>query len=403
MKIMFLCYRIPFPSRSGERLRSNQLINILSKQHEVSIVFLSLNKQDFREFQQEMECINVKVYCILLKRWSAILRAVGSIFCKDTPLQVGYYHSSDAHKQLVHIASKEKIDILYVQLARMGDYYHKGAKYKQYIDYMDAFSEFYKSRAATESDFSLSKYFSNMIDLLEARRMKRYEVIIKERFDMTTIISQYDALLVDSEDPPIVVPNYTEFVADSVIESIKKKDLSVIFFGEMSTYYSEIACIIFVSKILPVIRNYQGLEKTSFYIVGANPTKKIQDLAQLDHVYVTGYVKDINSYIISSTISVAPIWMGSGLKNKIIQAMGCKVPVVASLESNKGVNAANYESILLSDDYDEFAMHCINLLKDSSYRTLIAERGFQFVQENFSYQSVENKLIRVFNPDDRSK
>jgi hypothetical protein len=56
------------------------------------------------------------------------------------------------------------------------------------------------------------------------------------------------------------------------------------------------------------------------YIVGRDPFKEIVDLAADPSVFVTGYVNDVRPYMAKSTVFVAPMILGTGMKNKVLEA-----------------------------------------------------------------------------------
>ena len=66
------------------------------------------------------------------------------------------------------------------------------------------------------------------------------------------------------------------------------------------------------------------IKDCELYIVGRNPTKKLLKLiAKEDKIFVTGEVKSVFDYIKTSSLAIAPMQSGSGMQNKIIEAMAC--------------------------------------------------------------------------------
>ena len=53
-------------------------------------------------------------------------------------------------------------------------------------------------------------------------------------------------------------------------------------------------------------------------------------------VHVTGTVADIRSWIGSASVYASPLRFGLGVKNKILEAMACGAPIVATSRSLSG-------------------------------------------------------------------
>ena len=86
--------------------------------------------------------------------------------------------------------------------------------------------------------------------------------------------------------------------------------------------------------ILPLlIKKYPSIK---ILIAGARPTALVQSLAS-ENVTITGWVEDIRVAYASAKIFVAPLFLGSGLQNKILEAMAMSIPCVTTTLVNNAV------------------------------------------------------------------
>ncbi len=128
-------------------------------------------------------------------------------------------------------------------------------------------------------------------------------------------------------------------------------------------------------------------------IVGNGPPEEIRSIGQKDKdVIVTGFVEDIKPYYLKASVFVAPLFVGGGLIQKILDALAAGIPVVTTSIGNEGIDAVPDKEILIADDAEEFANKVILLLKDKGISQSISENGKAFVQNKFAWDGVIQKL-----------
>ena len=79
-------------------------------------------------------------------------------------------------------------------------------------------------------------------------------------------------------------------------------------------------------------------------------------LAERPGVVVTGTIDDIWSYVNGIDIFVFPLWRGVGVKNKIIEAMYARRPVVTTLVGNEGIEGTVGRDLLVCHTAEEFGV-----------------------------------------------
>ena len=391
MKILFVTYRVPYPPISGERLRVFQIIYLLlQKGYKVFLVTFVTSSSEAASIRI-LEEMGVNVRSIYLNLYWARLKSFSSfLIFNSIPIQCLLYSSRRMKYSIEKIVTNNEIDIVYTFLARMGQYFSPNLKAVQILDYMDAFSVFYDSRSSLSGKWSLSR----IVDRDESRRLKRWEVKLLYEYDITTIITDYDARNISPLRPPVVIPTHVEdYLAYNTLQSSTLKKPSIIFFGEMSTYYSEHAVLFAIDKVMPLV--WRQFKEATLYVVGSNPTKVIKSKA-CQRVVVTGYVEDMSYYIAHSDVSIVPVFMGSGLKNKIIQSMALKSPVVATSVANLGIEAQHGTHILIADNAAQFAESILSYLMSPDLRKSITNQAHLFAQQKYSQEIVYGRLVDAF-------
>ena len=140
-------------------------------------------------------------------------------------------------------------------------------------------------------------------------------------------------------------------------------EYDLLFTGNMN-YPPNIDSVIFlVQKVLPLVRKERP--GTSLLISGVDPSPSVRDLARVDPlVTVSGWVKDIRSSYAAARIFIAPMQIGTGLQNKLLEAMAMRMPCITSPLANNAVGAPVDDAILIGNTPEEYAAHILRLLSD---------------------------------------
>lgn len=174
-----------------------------------------------------------------------------------------------------------------------------------------------------------------------------------------------------------------------------RSDNAMLFTGVMSYRPNNESMLYFINEILPIVKNQ--LKNVSLTIAGRDPMPELQKLAEdVEGIHITGYVKDIRTYFERSTVYIAPVISGAGLKNKILEAWAMSMPVVATPLSCEGIDAKAGQNVLLAKTPKEFADNILKLFSDPILRDRLARNGRMTVENTYSWNSKAVALERIF-------
>jgi glycosyltransferase involved in cell wall biosynthesis len=80
--------------------------------------------------------------------------------------------------------------------------------------------------------------------------------------------------------------------------------------------------------------------------------------------------------------------IGTGLQNKILEAMSMEIPCITSKLANNALNAEDNKEILIGDTPIDYAHHVLRLMDDPQERKRIGLAGKQHVIKNYHWESV---------------
>lgn len=387
MRIFVLLSRVPYPLEKGDKLRAFHQIKQLSKKNEIILCALNpvanLDKQKaFSELQPFCRSINFLDIPSYTRYWNMI-RALFS----DRPIQTGYFYSGKASKEIKRLIETYNPDHLYCQFIRTTEYL-KDFNIPKTVDYQDVLSFGMKRRMDKAS--SIKKH----IFRLEYKRLLRYEARVFDIFDNKTIISIPDQKLIDhpQKENIHVIPNGVDHNFFKPQE--KKKVNDIVFTGNMAYPPNVDASEYLVKKIMPLV--WESLPDAKLLLAGASPAKKVCALAG-KNVRVSGWMDDIRDAYAESKIFIAPMRIGTGLQNKLLEAMSMKIPTITTPLANDALNAKDGNEILIGNDPVTLANHIISLLKSDELQTKLAQAGYDFVHANHSWDTATDKLDDLIN------
>jgi glycosyltransferase involved in cell wall biosynthesis len=162
----------------------------------------------------------------------------------------------------------------------------------------------------------------------------------------------------------------------------------------MDYYPNEEGVVWFVEEVLPKLlaRNTQ----VKFVIAGSRPTPRVQALAG-EHVEVTGFVEDMRREQARAEIAVVPIRIARGMQNKVLEAMACGKPVVATPNSLGGISARHGQEIKIAESAKDFAHAVQELLEQAELRAQLGRSARVFAVETYSWnRNLERDLLPLF-------
>jgi sugar transferase (PEP-CTERM/EpsH1 system associated) len=383
MKLFILLPRVPYPTEKGDKLRAFNQLKQLSRKFEVTLC--ALNDSVLHEDAIEVLSMYAKnVYIIPVPRLTIYFNLLKTVFSKR-PLQVGYFYNKSTDRIIRSLIDQVKPDHIFCQLIRVAEYM-RGIPIPKTLDYQDVFSKNVERRLAT-APFYMKPFLK-----MEYARLLRYEHDVFSMFDNKIIISVPDRDLIPhpEREKITVVRNGVDTTFFKPIDREKEYDL--VFTGNMGYPPNINAAEFLVNKIIPLVRMKKP--DLTILIAGANPNLRVSVLKS-SRVEVSGWVRDMRECYARARIFIAPMQIGTGLQNKLLEAMAMKIPCITSPLANQALQAKENEEILIAESPEEYARHIINLLSDPGEALKIAENGYQYILKNYSWEKETEKIIKL--------
>ena len=88
---------------------------------------------------------------------------------------------------------------------------------------------------------------------------------------------------------------------------------------------------------------------------------------------------------------IVPIFFGSGIRVKIIEAFSKKIPVISTTIGAEGLKAINNHNILIADNEYEF-VECIKCMKNAELKNNLINNAIKVFEKGYSYNAIKNKF-----------
>ena len=387
MKIFVLLSRIPYPLEKGDKLRAFNQIKELSKSNTIILCTLNpdakVDKQKaFSELQPYCQSVNFIDLSLLSRMWN-----MTKAFFSTLPIQVGYFYSCKAAKEIKKLIATHNPDHIYCQFIRTTKYL-EDINIKKTLDYQDALSYGLKRRLDNAS------FFEKPFFKLEYNRVLNYENLVFDKFDNKTIISIPDKNLIQHKrkNEIHVIPNGVDHSFFKPINC--KKTVDIVFTGNMAYPPNVDAAEYLVNKIMPIV--WQTIPNATVMLAGASPVKKVLAL-QSNLVKVSGWMDDIRDSYSAANVFIAPMRIGTGLQNKLLEAMSMKIPTITTPLANDALQAGVGHDILIGENTNELANCITKVLNSNKLRDFVSQKGYDFVQNHHSWEKATQKLNKIIN------
>ncbi len=386
MKILVLCHDIP-SMNVGATIPIYHMIRELSDVHSIDLISFDSHKYDIKDLTKHLndfKSIDIEEYLSTKDQLLYTLKNMLTIDNLKTRSFLNYYYNKDMNRLINENTDSYDLIITDMPMA----FYVKNCDKHKIVYAFDAVSD-YNHNMYKKSETLGSKLFW----YLNYLKINNYEKCY-DNFDDCIVVNMKDKLLLEKklEVPISVVANGvdTSYFTNTKVDDDK---LKLVFLGDMSTPPNNDAVKYFVEEIYPSVLEQIRIP---FYIVGRNPTQYVKNLENKD-IIVTGSVDDVRKYLSKNTIFITPMISGTGIKNKILEAMSMQLAVISTSCGISGIDAIDEIEYICADDGDAFKDAIIKLYHDEEYREFIGRNARILVENKYSWKNSAQKINDIIN------
>ena len=386
MRILFVAARFPAPALVGYQVRALHQLRLLSRRHRVTLLAFTTSRVREHERRQVAELCD-EVHTVPLSRLDmarSLARGLGSA----RPLQALLFETAPMQRALRGLLAERRHDLVHLQLARMAGHLTEAPGIPRVVDLIDALS--LNMRRRERRDRAPMRWAAH----LEATRLARFERDLCARWDRALVVSDADRDAIGAH--PNLAVNTNGVDVARFRPCIEGRDPErIVFTGNLGYFPNVDALRWCVDSILPAV--WRVRPDVRLAIVGARPSRTVRRLARRDpRITLEGYVDDLQPALAGSAVALAPMRAGSGQKLKVLEAMACGVPVVATGRALSGIDAEPERHLLVADTTASFAQAVLRVLRDPRLADDLALAGRRLVEQRYAWERSVAELEDVY-------
>jgi len=164
--------------------------------------------------------------------------------------------------------------------------------------------------------------------------------------------------------------------------------------GTMGWYPTHSAAVRLHTRLWPRIKQ-QGPE-AKVQIVGWSARSALREFLDMPDVTIEENVPDIQPYFERTGVMLYAPGRGSGMKIKILEALGFGIPVVTTSEGVEGLPAVDGVHAAVAEDDDALVERAVALLKDRELQNRVRHHGRQLFEQHCGPKPTLDALEQVY-------
>lgn len=388
MRILYLCHRIPFPPDKGDKIRSYHEIAYLARRHEVDVFTLIDDPADLRH----VDALRGLVRHLHVERLHPLPARLVSLLAIFTgrSLSERYFQRRPLRQAVSRAVATRAYELAIVYSSAMAPYL-RGFTGPVALDYVDVDSAKWQAYGEQAGRSPLGWLYRR-----EGQRLRALEAEFAERAALTLVCSPREAQELRSFCAPRnlhTVGNGTDTDYFAPAAAPAPAAPYLVFTGAMDYRANVDAVVWFVDEVYPRVR--AQCPEAGLRIVGSNPAPAVRRLAERPGVVVTGRVADIRPHLRGAALAVAPLRVARGIQNKVLEALACGIPVVATSAAAQGIEGE--PPLCVADEPAAFAAAVVRLLGDPLRRGELASAGRTFIVERYGWERQLERLSALLS------
>jgi glycosyltransferase involved in cell wall biosynthesis len=394
LKILQICNKPPFPPIEGGPIAMNAITQALIEQgHTVTVFAVNSTKFDVKKIPQDY--IDKTSYTeVQIDLSIKHFQAFKNLFTNQS-LHVERYKTKAFYDALLSVLKSKKFDIIHFEsvfLAFSIPFIKQHTDAKIFIRTHNVEHMIWQRLQVNEKNI-LKKWYLKHI----ANTLKMYELGMFDKVDGVLAITKQDADLFKSlgVSVPISVLPFGVDVASvrPYIQEIKRAKPSVFFIGSMNWQPNMEGVLWFLKEVW----NHPDYDFSAYelHIAGRHTPDSLYAYAN-ENTFIHGELEDAYSFMTNHDVMIVPLWSGSGVRIKIVEAFMMKKAVVASSIGAEGLQYTSGKDVLIANDSKTFADSIHYLLQNLEIAKEMGERAYDLILNYHNNRLIISELVKKY-------
>jgi polysaccharide biosynthesis protein PslH len=396
MKILQLCNKTPYPAHDGGSIAVLNLSKSLAIEgHEVCILAMNTSKHYFSEgsIPDQLRSL-IRFSYVAVDTTIRPLRLLINFLFSRLPYNATRFNSNLFRQALSDLLISEKFDIIQLEGLYLKPYLPLIRKYHQGVLAYRAHnveSEIWY-RLAAQTRNPVKKYYLHNL----AGRIENFEKDFINRYDVLLAITDQDLRAfhrMGNTKPSEVIA--TSISDEDFLQDTQNKEVNSLFYiGALDWIPNQEGLIWFIDEVWNKLKKLETAPE--FHVAGRNAPAWLAKKCRENNIEFHGEIPDAHEFMDRYNIMVVPLFAGSGLRIKIIEALARSKVIITTLIGAQGIGLADGVHAILAETADDFYIAVSRLITNSENSTEMKKNAYLFARENFSNKTIVKKLLEFY-------
>ena len=305
----------------------------------------------------------------------------------SSPFIRGFYRRRSLHR-LEEFINRIKPSVIIITLSFMYDEIFERLKIPIVIDEMNIeFMERYqRSKSATNILTKIRQY-------LAYKKLRRIAMNCYNNSNMIWVTSNVDREIIRSRarnTPVDVIPIAAPDVTKDEDIAIEPYSIGIVTsFGHPP---NQLALKFILEKLYPLLKSKEP--RARLHIIGQDPPEWVLEhqKRETNNIVVTGFVDDIQGYLKRLSVNIVPIFSGTGIRVKLLEALATGRPIVTTRKGAEGIDVEDNVHLLFAETSQEFCEKIQQLWASQELGERISNRALELVRDKYSIAVVRSAI-----------
>jgi polysaccharide biosynthesis protein PslH len=398
MRILLICNKFPYPPRDGGSLASyNMTRGLVEAGNRVDLLAMNTSKHYSPEgvLNIDIDGLN-KVRDVFIDNSVSYPGLLYNLLFSAAPYNAGRFIHKTFKTVLADMLQENEYDIIQMEGLYLASYIQEirentKAKivYRAHNIEHEIWGGYLRNTKAISGKFYLSHQY---------KKIRNFEQEFVNRYDLLATVTQADLEKLNSmgNDKPAIVAPFGMYPHEFIMaKSSSAGDwFHLQYIGALDWLPNVESLNWFIDNVwVKVKKKYPGLR---FSVAGRNPRENFAKKMVTKGIDFLGEVESSREYLSENGIVVVPLFSGSGIRVKIIEALFMNKPVIATSFAVSGIPVEDGVNILLADSENEF-LDCIGkLITDQDYAAGIGARAGELSSRYFNNRTITEELTTFY-------
>ncbi len=405
LRILQLAPQVPFPSDDGGKISiANTFLQFVNQNHQVT--FFAYNQNEISEKIINQHFINANPIFVNHSTKNTLPRILKAVLTNKS-LYITKHISNKVKRIIDNLLKEQTFDIIHSDHSCMAPLalYAKsvcGAPVGIRLNNIEYI--IWQRYAESLSKRGLKRLFVES----QAKLLREQEKQLYEKADVCFSITG-----IDKQKALELSPNANVIVASAGVDLKNFKPLEterngnqIIIATTFNWVHNVNGLSWFIDSVLPLIRKQNSAAYLS--VIGKNIQKEFFEKAQLENdiqsiekssqdfsqvniqisngLQLLGYVPGVTPFLNKASVYIAPLFVGSGIRIKILEAMAMELPVVATPVSAEGIEAGEEDGLFVCSNPEDFAEKVLFLMNNYETARKLGKSARKLIEQKYTWE-----------------